>query len=119
MNINAAPNSLLYSAQPSLHPSDVNSIDQRKASTRASRQALSSEILPSQNSTLRQQSEHHRPVERPNNSEKQDLNSQKKSAIEALELLPLVVEQNTNPAIKAFHSVATQEDNFHIIDVYA
>ncbi len=119
MNINAAPNSLVYNAQSSLRPIDTEAFAQTNASANISRQSLSSEFSPSQNSVSRQNGEHRRPVEKPNNTEKQNLNSLNKEVVEAIELRPLVVEQNNNPAIKAFQTVADQEDNFHLIDVYA
>lgn len=119
MNINAAPISLLYSAQSSLRPIGVNTFDQAKASASISRQALSSETLSSQHAISRQNSGHRRSVESPNSTEKQNLNNQKKEVVEAIELRPLVVEQKSNPAIKAFQSVADPEDDFHIVDVYA
>ncbi len=119
MNINAAPNSLLYSTQSPLRPIGVNSLTQTKTSDNTSRQTLASEISSSQSTFSQQNGEHRRPVEKLNNTEKQNLNDQKKEALEAIELRHLIVEQNTNPAIKAFQSVAGQEDNFYIIDVYA
>lgn len=119
MNINAAPISLLYRPQSSLRPIGVNTFDQSKASASISSQAPSSEILSSQHATSRQNSGQRHPVEKPNSIEKQNLNSQKKEVVEAIELRPLVVEQKPNPAIKAFQGVADPEDDFHIIDVYA